>query len=180
MHCRVDMSEIYAWQARRAFVKNVARGESGKPSTGSTAVTGKSLSLHVRLCHCSKGFALAGINLAEAALQVAAEDDAIVSHSSVQLPVHSFLNRISRVANDANRLYLRELPSDSTPQQTLQVSPYPNTSVGLCQIPDLLYQSDNVGNQTGKSLLSESSRVAFIKVLDKALLCVQGNPEVPV
>ncbi|CAL8467605.1 g7143 [Coccomyxa elongata] len=86
---RVDMSEIFAWQARRAFVINVARGESG-------------------------------INLAEAALQVAAEDDAIVSHSSVQLPVHSFLNRISRVANDANRLYLREMPSNSTPQQTLQ------------------------------------------------------------
>lgn len=70
-----------------------------------------------------RGFALAGINLAEAALQVAAEDDAIVSHSSVQLPVHSFLNRISRVANDANRLYLREMPSSSTHHQTLQVSP---------------------------------------------------------
>lgn len=70
-----------------------------------------------------RGLVLPGINLAEAALQVAAEDDAIVSHSSVQLPVHSFQNRISRVANDANRLYLREMPSKSTPQQTLQVSP---------------------------------------------------------
>ncbi|KAK9909325.1 hypothetical protein WJX75_000539 [Coccomyxa subellipsoidea] len=86
---RVDMSEINAWKARRAFVTNVACGDSG-------------------------------MNLAEAALQVAAEDDALVSHSSVQLPVQSFLNRISRLANDVNTLHLRSLPPGSSPQEALQ------------------------------------------------------------
>lgn len=86
-------------------------------------------SFHLHACmvslhaHMLESFACAGMNLAEAALQVAAEDDALVSHSSVQLPVQSFLNRISRLANDVNTLHLRSLPPGSSPQEALQVSP---------------------------------------------------------
>ena len=47
---------MHAFEARRAFVQNIARGESA-------------------------------ISVAEAALQIAAEDDAIVSHSTVRLPI---------------------------------------------------------------------------------------------
>lgn len=53
---------------------------------------------------------------------MAAEDDAIVSHSSVQLPVQSFLNRISRLANAVNTAYLRPLPAGSSPDDALKVS----------------------------------------------------------
>lgn len=115
------MSEINAWKARRAFVTNVACGDSGKAfrRTAST-FTACMVSLHA---HMLESFACAGMNLAEAALQVAAEDDALVSHSSVQLPVQSFLNRISRLANDVNTLHLRSLPPGSSPQEALQVSP---------------------------------------------------------
>ena len=57
MHLRrIDFSELHAFEARRAFVQNIARGESA-------------------------------ISVAEAALQIAAEDDAIVSHSTVRLPI---------------------------------------------------------------------------------------------
>lgn len=65
------------------------------------------------------------MNLAQAALQVAAEDDALVSHSSVQLPVQSFLNRISRLANDVNGLHLKKMAPESSPEDTLKVSHRP-------------------------------------------------------
>ncbi len=39
-------------------------------------------------------------NIALAALHVAAEDDALVSHSAVRLPVQSYLQRMTRMAND--------------------------------------------------------------------------------
>ena len=54
--CRIDHSEVHAFEARRAFSNNIAQGE-------------------------------AALNVAEAALQIAAEDDAIVSHSTVRLPI---------------------------------------------------------------------------------------------
>lgn len=54
--CRIDLSEVHAFEARRAFSNNIAQGE-------------------------------AALNVAEAALQIAAEDDAIVSHSTVRLPI---------------------------------------------------------------------------------------------
>ena len=62
-----------------------------------------------------------GINLAEAALQVAAEDDALVSHSTVPLPVQSFHSRISRIANGAHRSVLERLPSSAADAEQLQV-----------------------------------------------------------
>lgn len=41
-----------------------------------------------------------GIDLARAALAIAAEDDALVSHSSVKFPDLSYLQRLERIAND--------------------------------------------------------------------------------
>jgi hypothetical protein len=62
-----------------------------------------------------------GINLAEAALQVAAEDDALVSHSTVPLPIQAFQGRISRLANGVHRARLEGLPSSATDEDRLQV-----------------------------------------------------------
>ena len=63
----------------------------------------------------------AGINLAEAALQVAAEDDAIVSHSTVRLPIQSFLQRIDRLASNMRSAVLQKMPEDAMPDDILQV-----------------------------------------------------------
>ncbi|KAL4431445.1 hypothetical protein ABPG75_006701 [Micractinium tetrahymenae] len=52
----------------------------------------------------------ASVDLAAAALYVAAEDDALVSHSSVQLPVEAFQQRLQRMAAELARL-LAELPA---------------------------------------------------------------------
>ena len=71
------------------------------------------------------GLVNAGINLAEAALQVAAEDDAIVSHSTVQLPIQSFLQRITRLASNVNSAAIQKLPADASPEEVLQVRPVP-------------------------------------------------------
>ncbi len=62
----------------------------------------------------------AGISLADAALQVAAEDDAIISHSTVKLPVKAFQGRISRLAADLANHHLPD-KSSSDPEQQLQV-----------------------------------------------------------
>lgn len=51
---------------------------------------------------------------AEAALQIAAEDDALVSHSAVPLPVASYLARLERMADELARWRLPELPPDPT------------------------------------------------------------------
>ena len=64
------------------------------------------------------------INLAEAALHVAAEDDALVSHGSVQLPLQPYQQRIQRLASDiAARLErLGPMASDRQPEAVLQAS----------------------------------------------------------
>ncbi|KAG7668476.1 hypothetical protein Ndes2526B_g03893 [Nannochloris sp. 'desiccata'] len=49
------------------------------------------------------------MNLAEAALQIAAEDDALVSHSSVKLPVAAFCRRLQRLADELIRVILPPL-----------------------------------------------------------------------
>ena len=49
------------------------------------------------------------INLSEAALQIAAEDDALVSHSAVPLPVDSFRRRLEKLANEIERIVLPPL-----------------------------------------------------------------------
>ena len=63
----------------------------------------------------------AGINLAEAALQVAAEDDAIVSHSTVQLHINAFLQRITRLASSVNSAVIQKMPEGAPPDEVLQV-----------------------------------------------------------
>lgn len=93
MLLRADFSDLHAFEARQAFVQNLASGE-------------------------------AGINLADAALAICAEDDALVSHSSVKLPVHSFAKRVQRMAEDIARNRLSHLPavgSDRDPHAVLQV-----------------------------------------------------------
>ena len=67
----------------------------------------------------------AGINLADAAFQIAAEDDALVSHSSVKLPVQQYAKRMQRMAEDISRNRLSHMPSvgsDRDPEAVLQVS----------------------------------------------------------
>lgn len=90
---RADFSDLHAYEARQAFVQNIASGE-------------------------------AGINLADAALAISAEDDALVSHSSVKLPVQSYAKRMQRMAEDIARNKLNHLPavgSDRNPQAVLEV-----------------------------------------------------------
>lgn len=58
------------------------------------------------------------VDLAMAALQIAAEDDAIVSHSSVKLPVEAFSKRIDIIVRDLIKL-LNE--TDGSPAATLKV-----------------------------------------------------------
>uniref|UniRef100_A0A061S4C7 Protein SirB1 N-terminal domain-containing protein n=1 Tax=Tetraselmis sp. GSL018 TaxID=582737 RepID=A0A061S4C7_9CHLO len=47
-------------------------------------------------------------NLAEAALHVAAEDDAIVSHSAVRFPTEAYLARVSKMVDELARLLFEE------------------------------------------------------------------------
>lgn len=61
-----------------------------------------------------------GINLAGAALAVSAEDDALVSHSTVKLPGESFLKRIDVFSAGVER-ELRKLPDESSANTVLEV-----------------------------------------------------------
>ena len=90
---RADFSDVHSFEARQAFVRNIASGE-------------------------------AGINLADAAFQIAAEDDALVSHSSVKLPILLYAKRMQRMAEDIARNRLSHMPgvsSDRDPEAVLQV-----------------------------------------------------------
>ena len=89
--CRVDSSDLHAFNARSQFARAVQKGESG-------------------------------INLAEAALAIGAEDDALVSHSTVPLPVQSFVKRIRSLSNELARIHLPRLGSDAQPEAQLQVN----------------------------------------------------------
>eukprot|EP00884_Botryococcus_braunii_P013259 jgi/Botrbrau1/21934/Bobra.0249s0057.1 len=60
----------------------------------------------------------ASVDLAMAALQIATEDDALVSHSSVKLPVEAFSRRIDSIVRDLVRL-LDE--TDGSPAAALNV-----------------------------------------------------------
>lgn len=64
----------------------------------------------------------ARLDIADAALQIAAEDDAIVTHSPVPLPVGEFKKRISRLANDLGHRVLPELnPEERNPADIIRV-----------------------------------------------------------
>jgi len=83
------------------------------------------------------------INLAEAALQIAAEDDALVSHSSVKLPVAAFRQRLQRLANELIRVVLPPLNENKASNQDI-----------LDAILDYLYtQQKFTPPNTGRSAL---------------------------
>jgi len=92
----------------------------------------------------------AGVNLAEAALQIAAEDDAIVSHSAVAFPVDAYLGRIQRMVDELARLRLAHLnPDTATPEEFLGV------------VDKYLYEEQRLGiGGPGKSAIPASAKVA--------------------
>ena len=66
----------------------------------------------------------ASIDLADAAFQIAAEDDALVSHSTVKLPVHLYSARVQRMTEDIARHKLSHMSlvgSDRDPNAVMQV-----------------------------------------------------------
>jgi len=58
------------------------------------------------------------VNLARAALEIAAEDDALVSHSPVPLPVDAYLNRLQAMALEFAGHYLP--PQCDSPDNVLE------------------------------------------------------------
>ena len=66
----------------------------------------------------------ASIDLADAAFHIAAEDDALVSHSTVKLPVQLYSKRLQRMAEEIARHKLNHMPlvgSDRDPHAVMQV-----------------------------------------------------------
>lgn len=59
------------------------------------------------------------MDLAEAALQIAAEDDALVSHSAVQFPVASFRRRLQNLADELTRVVLPPLRDSGASNETI-------------------------------------------------------------
>ena len=103
----------------------------------------------------------AGMQLAEAALLVAAEDDAIASHSTVPFPVESYLARIQALADEFAQQRLRPLleraaataAGQQQQQQGLAGSPSPSSSTAplllpaatvLAELEDYLYQTQRI------------------------------------
>ncbi len=83
------------------------------------------------------------MDLAEAALQIAAEDDALVSHSAVKLPVASFRQRLQRIADELIRVVLPPLHEQNASNQDI-----------LDAILDFLYvQQKFTPPNTGRSVL---------------------------
>ena len=115
------MSSVNAWKARQRLAAQIARGESGIELA------------QVRACACQPGSAEApGLRgtgrplpacgpqaCTQAALLIAAEDDALVSHSTVELPVASFLARIERLVDTLGRSHVSP---DQPPEQAVQAS----------------------------------------------------------
>lgn len=58
-----------------------------------------------------------------AVLEIAAEDDAIASHTVVRLPVGSYHQRLQKLAQGA-RMALAALSSDAQPAAQVQVCPF--------------------------------------------------------
>ena len=68
----------------------------------------------------------ARMNLADAALQIAAEDDAIASHAVVPLPVASYQQRLIKMANEIAHGPLARLPPDAQPADAVKVLERPS------------------------------------------------------
>ncbi|CAK0760877.1 hypothetical protein CVIRNUC_002808 [Coccomyxa viridis] len=141
---RVDLAEVHAWEARRAFVETVAKGESG-------------------------------INLAEAALQVAAEDDAIVSHSTVRLPIQSFLQRIDRLASNMRSAVLQKMPEDAMPDDILQAIGHHLFTEQNFRVPPFRRSNIPSGVLVDHPGVYENAKYGY---LHEALISRQGIPAV--
>lgn len=63
----------------------------------------------------------AGVDLTRACLSVAAEDDALVSHSTVELPIRAFEARLEALSGEFARLHLPALGPVPRPHQQLRV-----------------------------------------------------------
>lgn len=61
------------------------------------------------------------VDLARAALEIAAEDDALISHSTVPLPVDAYLQRLDLMANEIEGHYLPVSPLQRTPDAVFKV-----------------------------------------------------------
>ena len=59
----------------------------------------------------------AAMDQAEACLQIAAEDDALVTNTSVQLPVEAFRKRLEKLANELSRVVLPPVVASGASQQ---------------------------------------------------------------
>jgi len=92
----------------------------------------------------------AGVNLAEAVLHIAAEDDAIVSHSAVAFPVDAYLGRVERMVDELARLRLAHLPpGEAEPAEV------------LAAVDAYLYTEKRLGlGGPGKSAIPAAARVA--------------------
>eukprot|EP00250_Pteridium_aquilinum_P010454 c19400_g1_i1 orf=169-1563(-) len=99
LHDLMDQAGIdtsHAKAARESFVKEVTKLASSEDYS-------------LDSFHCS-------LALARAALEVSSEDDALVSHSPVALPVDSYLERLNSMAMEFAR---HHLPSHPTPDDVL-------------------------------------------------------------
>jgi hypothetical protein len=78
---------------------------------------GAELASRIRADFCANiGRGEAGLDVAEAALQVAAEDDALMSVTGVPLPIAPYLQRIQRMADELSApggLPARDAPHDA-------------------------------------------------------------------
>ncbi|GAB4816397.1 hypothetical protein N2152v2_003443 [Parachlorella kessleri] len=130
----VDFSEVHAYEARMAFLRNISRGE-------------------------------AAVDLADAALQIAAEDDALVSHSSVKLPVEAFHSRLERLAEEVAELRLRPLLArgagdvellEAVQQYVLRDKGFRPTAFGRSNVPGhSLVESPGVWEDARNAYLNE-------------------------
>ena len=118
----------------------------------------------------------ATLNLAAAALHVAAEDDALVTHSAVELPVELFLSRLQRYADEIGRVYLPPLGAHATPEQQLAVvSEYLFSNVGfsVCGREDDVLQPGDVLDHPG---VWEDARDSCVPHLSTSGLWVRFSP----
>lgn len=134
MLVRVDDSVAHAFHFRQKFAAAVSQGESGInlaeaalfisaecasdlcETLLTTAFQASELILHFSSMQAHKGCE---------GVRVVGRDDALVSHSTVQLPVDSFMRRIQSLADDLSRVWLPRLPAHASPEEIVKVCNWP-------------------------------------------------------
>ncbi|XP_068660980.1 uncharacterized protein [Aristolochia californica] len=99
------------------FVLHDALDASGSDSLHARAARGAFCSQIERLSSIERETSIAinrGVDLGKAALHIAAEDDALISHSSVPLPVDAFVERLDDLSMGFCSLYFP--PAGSSPE----------------------------------------------------------------